>query len=54
MNERITFVITKKFKKALENYCSDRNITISSFVKSVVAEELIKENYLEVSKHELD
>jgi len=48
MNESVTFLVTEKFKEALEKYCKDRNISMSSFIKGLVAKELIEEKYLEV------
>ena len=52
MDNRITFVVTDKFKEALDNYCKDRNISKSDFIKSLVAEELINKKYLEVNIYE--
>jgi len=46
MKESVTFLVTKEFKNALEKYCNDRNITMSGFIKSLVADKLIKEKYL--------
>ena len=44
--ERITFTCDKTFLKALQQYSSDRNISMSNFIKELVGSKLIKENYL--------
>ena len=41
-------MVTKEFKEALENYCNDRSLSMSSFIKTLVAEKLIEKKYLEV------
>ena len=46
MKESITFLVTKEFKNALENYCNDRNLTMSGFIKGLVADKLIEKKYL--------
>jgi hypothetical protein len=46
MDERICFVATEAFVRALDNYCNDRSISKSSFIKDLVGSKLINENYL--------
>lgn len=46
----INFKATDDFKNALDQYCKDRDISVSSFIKSLVAEVLIKNKYLEENK----
>ena len=45
--KQINIAVTNDFKSALERFCKDREISISSFIKSLVAEILIDNKYLE-------
>ena len=46
MTERITFVCGPEFKKAIDAYVIDHNITMSGLIKGAVSEKLIKEKYI--------
>lgn len=52
-DERVTFQVTREFKDALEAIASDRELSVSTWLVSVLRPILIKEGYLESKKSNL-
>jgi len=52
MSKRIIFLVDDQLNEAIEAYTNDKRIQVSSFIRELISNKLIEENYLEVSKNE--